>query len=96
MKNLKHPSFIIGIVSTILLFLGIGFKGSGYRSGDYIIIFSVVLGAVHWIWSIVDVAGRSDMKPFQKRFWLIVVIAAPVAGGLIFYALHQRRNRITT
>jgi hypothetical protein len=96
MKNLKHPAFIIGIVSIIILFIGIGLKASGYRSGDFVIIASVALGAIHWIWSIIDVASRSDMKPFQKRFWLIAVIAAPAIGGLLFYTLHQTKDRITT
>jgi hypothetical protein len=96
MKNLKHPAFIIGIVSIIILFVGIGLKANGYRSGDFVIIASIVLGAIHWIWSIIDVAGRSDMKPFQKRFWLIAVIAAPAIGGLLFYAMHQSKDRIVT
>ena len=96
MKNLRHPSFILGMVSIIVLFIGIAMKAFGYRGGDYVIIASVVLGGIHWIWSIIDVAGRTDMKPFQKRFWLIVVIAAPALGGLIFYAMHQKAGKITT
>jgi hypothetical protein len=96
MKNMRHPNFILAVVSLIVLLVGIGFKSNGFRSGDYIIIASVVLGAIHWIWSIIDVIGRTDMKPFQKRFWLIAVIAAPAIGGLIFYIMHQRRNRLTT
>jgi hypothetical protein len=96
MKNMKHPNFILGIASMIILIIGIGFKAGGYRSGDYIIIGSVVMGAVHWIWGVIDVIARKDMKPFQKRFWLIAVIAAPAIGGLIFYIMHQTRNRLTT
>lgn len=96
MKNMRHPSFILGIVSVVILFIGIGMKATGYRFGDYVIIASVVLGGIHWIWSIIDVATRTDMKPFQKRFWLIAVIAAPALGGLIFYSMHQKAGKITT
>ena len=96
MKNLKHPSFIIGVISIILLFIGIGLKSYGDMTGDFIIIASVVLVAIHWIWSIADVAKRTDLKPNQKTFWLIVVIVAPVMGGMLFYIMHQRSGRIVT
>jgi hypothetical protein len=96
MKNTKHPAFIIGLVSIILFIIGAVIKSSGYRSGDYIVIGSVVLGGIHWIWSIIDVATRHDLKPFQKRFWLIAVVAAPAIGGMIFYIMHQKANRLTT
>lgn len=71
-------------------------KSYGYRSGDYLFWVSVLLGGVHWVWSIFDVATRHDMKPFQKRFWLIIVVAAPAIGGMIFYIMHQKENRLTT
>lgn len=96
MNNTKHPSFLIGIVAIILSVLGIGFKANGYRFGDYLIFAAIALAAISWIWSIIDVVGRGDMKPFQKRFWLIVVVAAPFIGGMLFHILHQRAGRITT
>ena len=96
MKNMRHPSFILGIISIVILFIGIGIKVYGFGSGDYVIIAAVILGGIHWIWSIVNVATRKDMKPFQKRFWLIAVIAAPALGGLIFYSMHQKAGKITT
>jgi uncharacterized membrane protein HdeD (DUF308 family) len=96
MKNMRHPNFILAVISLIMLMIGVSFKVNGYKSGDYIIIVSVVMGAIHWIWGVIDVIGRKDMKPFQKRFWLIAVIAAPAIGGLIFYIMHQERNRLTT
>ncbi|MGV3657966.1 MAG: PLDc N-terminal domain-containing protein [Chitinophagaceae bacterium] len=96
MKNLRHPSFILAIISIVVTFVGIGIKAYGYRGGDYVIIAAVVLGAIHYIWTIFDVAGKNDMKPFQKRFWLIAVIAAPVLGGMLFYTMHQKAGKITT
>jgi hypothetical protein len=76
--------------------IGIGFKANGYRFGDYILIGSTVLAAIHWIWAIIDVSRRDDMKLFQKRFWLISVIAVPALGSLLFYIMHQTRNKIIT
>jgi len=96
MKNLRHPSFILAIISIVVTFVGIGMKAYGYRGGDYTLIAAVVLGGIHWIWTIVDVAGKNDMKPFQRRFWLIAVVAAPVLGGLLFYTLHQKAGKIIT
>lgn len=96
MKNLLHPSFLLGIFSMLLLFVGIITEANGFRAGDYILITSVALGGIHWIWSIINVIRRDDLKPFQKRFWLIAVVAAPAIGGLIFYIMHQERNKLTT
>lgn len=96
MKNLKHPSFILGVISIIVMFVGIGMKSFGYRGGDYVLIAATALGGIHWIWTIFDVVARKDMKAFQKRFWLIAVIAAPVLGGMLFYAMHQKAGKITT
>ncbi|HEX2532717.1 MAG TPA: PLDc N-terminal domain-containing protein [Chitinophagaceae bacterium] len=96
MKNLKHPNFILGIFSILLVIIGVGVKAYGYHAGDWMVIAAVVLGGIHWIWGVIDVIARHDMKPFQKRFWLIAVIAAPAIGGLLFYIMHQRPNKLTT
>ena len=96
MKNLRHPNFILAIVSAIVLLFGIGMRANGYQAGDYVLGAGALLAGIHWIWAIIDVIGRSDMKPFQKRFWLIVVIAVPVFGAMVFYGLHQASGKITT
>jgi hypothetical protein len=96
MNNLRHPNFILAIISTIILLFGIGFQANGYAFGDYVIGFAVLLGAVHWIWAIIDVMKRADLKAFQKRFWLIAVVACPILGGMLFYAMHQERDKIVT
>jgi hypothetical protein len=96
MNNLRHPNFILSIASIIILLFGIGLRANGYAFGDYITGFAVLLGGVHWIWAIIDVSKRSDLKAFQKRFWLIAVIACPVVGGMLFYTMHQERDKIVT
>ena len=96
MKNLKHPNFILSIISAIVLFFGIGFMANGYQAGEYVLIAGTLLAGIHWIWAIVDVISRDDMRPFQKRFWLIAVVAVPVFGAMVFYGLHQERDKIVT
>jgi 4-hydroxybenzoate polyprenyltransferase len=97
MKNMKHPSFILAIISIIVLFIGIALRANGVnRPGDILIIISAVLGGIHWIWTIIDVSKRDDLKPEHRIFWLIAVVACPVLGGMIFYTMHQRANKIVT
>jgi hypothetical protein len=96
MKNLRHPNFILAIISGIILLTGIILRANGYQGGDYVIGAGALLAGIHWIWAIVDVINRTDMKPFQKRFWLIVVIAVPVFGAMVFYGLHQESGKIVT
>jgi hypothetical protein len=96
MKNLTHPAFILGVISIILLLIGIVIKANGFSAGDILIMISVLLAGIFWIWSIIDVINKNDLKPFQKRFWLIAVIAAPAVGGMLFYIMHQKAGRIIT
>ncbi|RPD48896.1 MULTISPECIES: PLDc N-terminal domain-containing protein [Chitinophagaceae] len=96
MKNLKQPAFIVGLLSILLFIVSVAVKSYGYRGSDYIIITATALAGITWIMSIINVSTRSDMKPFQKRFWLIAVVAAPLIGGMLFFILHQKANRLTT
>lgn len=90
MKQLKHPSFIVGVISIILLFIGIGLNSNNYNLGYYVIIAGVVLGAIHWIWSIVDVFKNHAPGSQTRMFWVILVVLIPVAGGLIYYMMGRK------
>ena len=96
MKNLKKPSFITFVIGVILVFIGIGMKSYGHLAGNYILLAGLALFGIFWIWSIAMVLSAIDLKPFQKRFWMIAVIAVPVLGGLVFHFLHNRAGRIVT
>ena len=96
MKNLKKPSFFIFLLAVILLFIGIGTKSYGYLGGTYILYAGFALLGIFWLWSIALVLSAADLKPFQKRFWMIAVIAVPVLGGLVFHFMHNKAGRITT
>jgi hypothetical protein len=94
MANIRHPNFIIALVAVFLSILAIGFRANRDNStGDVLLISAVVLGAVHWIWSIIDVARTDTLEGSQKKFWLIAVICIPL-GGMFYYLLHTKRNTI--
>ena len=96
MKLVFKPALLIFIVGAILIFIGIGTKAAGQRTGEIIMYIGFALFGIFWIWSIIKVLGAADLKPFQKRFWMIAVIAVPVLGGLLFHIMHQREGRIIT
>lgn len=87
---MKHPSFIIGLLSFVLFLLGIVLRANSYVQGDWVILSSVALGAIHWIWSIVDVIKGYDLKPDSKIFWLIIVMLIPPLGGMIYYMMRRK------
>jgi hypothetical protein len=89
-KNMRHPSFIIGAVSLIIFLIGIVFRANSYAAGDWILLSSIILGAVHWIWSIVDVSTGYDLNPDSRTFWLIIVILIPPLGGLYYYIMKRK------
>lgn len=94
MENSGKAPLWLGIISLVVLFLGIGLKSFEYQYANYIIFGSFFLGAIYWIWSIIGVSTTNDLKKYQKSFWLIIVIAVPMLGGLIYQIAHQRKNKI--
>jgi hypothetical protein len=89
-KNTKHPVFIIGCISFVLFLLGIILRANNYVFGDKIILSAVVLGAIHWIWSMIDVISGYDLNPASKSFWLIIVMLIPPLGGMIYYMMKRK------
>jgi hypothetical protein len=91
MQNKRHPNFILGIVAYVFLFIGIGLRANGYQAGDYVIGFSALLGAIHWIWSIIDVLKnyRVNSASENRIIWVILVIIIPPVGGLLYYAMSK-------
>jgi hypothetical protein len=92
MKDSRHPNFILGLVSLFLLFIGVGLKANGYRSGDFVLLAAIVMGGIHWIWSIVDVFKdyRATQETENKNIiWVILVVLIPPVGGLLYYAFGR-------
>ncbi|MGN6399201.1 MAG: PLD nuclease N-terminal domain-containing protein [Flavisolibacter sp.] len=91
MRNVKHPNFILGIISLLLIFIGVGMRANGYESGDYVLIFSFLLAGIHWIWSIIDVFKdfRVNSSSENRLLWIILVIVLPVIGGTFYYAMSK-------
>ena len=89
----KAP-LILGIISLIVFFLGLALKTNEYKYSNYLIFGSFILGGIYWIWSIIGLASATHLKPYQKTFWLIIVVAVPAFGAVIYQIVQQRRNKI--
>jgi hypothetical protein len=89
MRNKTHPNLILGIVSLILMLVGIAFKANGYRGGDFILIGSILIGAIHWIWSIIDVFKNQPKESQSRVLWIILVIIIPPIGGILYYTMSK-------
>ncbi|WP_315822233.1 PLDc N-terminal domain-containing protein [Paraflavitalea speifideaquila] len=95
MKNINRPAFILAMISTALILIGLVTMPHN-EIGTYIMYTGFLLAGIFWIWAIWDVIAAHDLKYYQKMFWLIITISVPVMGGLLFYILHQRPNKIVT
>jgi len=96
MKNVRRPSLIFGLIVTAIFFIGFFMFASENQNGEYVLYAGLVLGAIYWIWSIIEVVGADDLKPYQKTFWLIIVVAVPFFGAFLYNIIHQSRNKIAT
>ena len=93
MRNITHPNFILGVISLILLFIGVGMWANSYTGGFYVWIAAFVLGGIHWVWSIVDVFRHFNARTPNENLsiiWVILVIIVPPVGGLLYYAFNRR------
>lgn len=96
MRNAKKPAFILAIVAVALSIIGIGMMPRNKMAGEWVLYAGFAVGVIVWIWSVWDVIIARDLKQFQKMFWLILTVAVPMFGGLLFYIMHQRPNKIVT
>ena len=96
MKNLKKPSFIFGLSSHIVFVIALFLMANDYPYALWVMYGGLAMGAIYWIWTIIEVAnaGSEELKKYQKSFWLILVIAIPMFGALLFHLMHQRPRKI--
>ncbi|MBN2621627.1 PLDc N-terminal domain-containing protein [candidate division WOR-3 bacterium] len=56
----------------------------------YLVILAItVLGAIFWIWMIVDCATNEPSEGNDKVIWILVVILAGWIGGAIYYFVRR-------
>lgn len=95
MKYLNRPTSILAMIGTALILLGL-VSMPYIELGTYLLYAGFLIAGIFWLWSIADVLMADDLRMHQKMFWLIVTVPVPVMGGLLFYIMHQKKNRIVT
>jgi len=92
-RNIVHPNFILGLVSYVLLLIGVVLNANHFDAGKTLIIASVLLGGIHWIRSIIDVWTDPDFKnnESKKYFWFALVLMIPPLAGMMYYMIHQKK-----
>ncbi len=92
-NNFKHPNLILGLVSFVILILGVGLRANKFHEvGNILLIGAFVLGGIHWIWSIIDVLRyyKTDKSKENRNIvWVIIVIIVPPVGGILYYAFNK-------
>jgi len=96
MLNLKKPAFLFSLIGLILFFVGLSMLAENPSTGTTLMYIGLGMGVIFWIWTVIDVLTTDDLKPFQKKFWLIIVLIIPVFGAALYYLMHQSRKKIVT
>ena len=91
MKISKHPNFWLGAFSFFLLFVGVGMRSNGYFAGNYVLGAAVLIGAIHWVWSIIEVFKnfRVHSTSENRLIWIILVLIIPPLGGMLYYSMSK-------
>lgn len=92
-KNMQHPNFIIGLLSYGLLLVGIVINANGQEVGKILVLGAFLVGAIHWIASIVDVLKDPVLKRIEHRrfFWFSLIIMIPPMAGMMYYMLGRKQ-----
>jgi len=96
MLNLRKPAFIFNLLGLVLFFIGLYMLTEDSPTGTTLMYIGLGIAVIYWIWSVIDVLTADDLKPFQKKFWLIIVLIVPAFGGALYHLMHQRRKKIVT
>ena len=96
MLNLRKPAFIFNLIGVVLFFIGLYMLMENSATGTILMYIGLGMAVIYWIWSVIDVLTADDLKPFQKKFWLIIVLVVPAIGGALYHVMHQRRKKIVT
>jgi hypothetical protein len=56
----------------------------------YLIFFAIaILGAIFWIWMIIDCATNEPSEGNDKVIWILVVVLASWVGAAIYYFVRR-------
>ncbi len=92
-RNVKHPNFIVGLISYLLLLIGVVVNASGFVAGKFMIVLSVILGGIHWIGSVIDVYNDHYLKNEEasRYLWMSLVIMIPPISGMLYYMMKRKK-----
>lgn len=95
-RNTRHPNFIIGALSYLLLLGGVIFYANELLAGRAMVFAAVLLGGIHWVSAIVDVWTDEQLKreSDSRYFWLALVIMIPPVAGILYYIMKQKKISI--
>lgn len=96
MLNIRKPALLFNILGVIIFFIGLFMQQKQNYGGETLMYIGLSMAVIYWFWAIIDVVRADDLKPDQKKFWLIIVITVPAVGGTLFHIMHQSRNKIVT
>ena len=85
--NMGHPNFFLGLMSYLLLLTGVVVLANESEVGKVFILASVLLGAIHWIGSLINVWNDRRLKNEEasRYFWFSLVIMIPPIAGMLYY-----------
>ena len=92
-RNLTHPNFVIGLISYLLLLSGVVVLATEKDTGKLFILTSFLLGAVHWIGSMISISTDTKLAKEKtiRYFWLSLLIMVPPFAGMLYYTMDKKK-----
>jgi uncharacterized membrane protein YhaH (DUF805 family) len=94
MKIINIPPFILAAIALFIGMLSFLIKPDEALFNYPLLTVAITLAAIYWVWMIVLVTGTKHLLPYQKEFWLILIVSVPFIGAMLYQLLHQRSKKL--
>lgn len=90
-EKYQAPQFYYWTHQFYPFFTGIVMRANGLDGGNHVLGANILLGGIHWIWSIIDVFTdfRVNSASENRIIWIILVIILPPIGGMLYYTMSK-------
>ncbi len=54
-----------------------------------VVILLIILGAIFWVWMLVDCATNQSLKENEKVVWVIIIALTSWLGALLYFFIRR-------
>lgn len=95
MMKINRLPFLFAIATVLIIGASFFLTMPGETYNKELLMIALYFGAAYWLLTIIMAATAPKLKAPQKKAWLIILIALPFVGGLLYQLvqIQSKRNK---